>query len=844
MARLSPAITAVISALLLVAIGTCAANQVTLYDFYHLNVTVSNPAQATFAPGSAMAFTVSINNSEPYIFDGYIVATQAYGCDVPSPYNFNISDCDTIVSSTVTKAKVASGETKAFSLSEVIPAGARPGTWRVDVYVMMNNTSVDGNYVAYDPRHYFAYNVTGSGKYPKVSILKSQTHVAGGYAQSGPSVPETGPIRGYVGLKNLDNADFSGTLEISYCAFDDYMGSCRVSQTKDVSIPTGKTTGVMYSILDRLERGIYSIRYRVLETGKEVSEYKNRLIIDGKTINIISIDAYKESYEKGQLVQLRTAFTGPYFPAQDEVNNPVATTIVYNNTGHAIYAQADNYSVAKPDDILVQQYAFKAPSALEGYTACIEVIGEGASKKSCASFGKATGLTEVQAPAATVEPSSQPTQQAATPTATVPAANTQGKDDNLAIAAIILAACALVAYGLFRNQKPPVAAAILLLLAMVPLAHAVDCPAFQFNFDANNNGVNDGGDPSLTVRSSGSVYYLPINTIVTAPGQCNYTYYTTAYTVTTGYNTYCSHVCRNTASRCYTTSYIINTSNTQANIGYYTHYVTVSVNPITYTEVVTHSVNTSALTKQSIVDVIKKHTFTDLSFSVNANQSSIYPGLAASGLPAYPFGEVESNTNSVDNYIMGTVLTNYCSSAINNCTYRNETSAYGVYAYTGYQYFVNFSIHNYTMHDLPVNYTHQNGTEMRILTDYVIDSYDVNGYPVTDSISGPYTLNYTLHNFAYVYRINDTHAYSYALPEYYIPAYTITGYTVDARPNTNEYFVKWESAVIELYDRGFLVGILTPSTTRTLSTGTVLATNARSYRILDTGIYYLSHTYS
>ncbi|MFA6330174.1 MAG: hypothetical protein WCX64_05855 [Candidatus Micrarchaeia archaeon] len=835
-----------IPALLVFALGFCAANEITVYDFYKLNVTVGQPAQSVFPAGSAVDFSVTASNPEDYLFDGYLVVTQTYGCDTPTPFNVNLSDCDTIVHKTITKARIGAGKTGTFQVSEKIPADARPGTWRIDTYLMMNYSSVEGNYVSYAPKHYFAYNVTGSGSSPKVSILKTKTHVAGGFAQSGPSVPQEGPIRGYVEMKNLDSAAFAGTLEISYCDFDDYMGNCNVSETVGLDVPAGKTFGHMYQITDRLERGIYTILYRVLEGGKEVSEYKNRLIISGKTINIIAIEGSKESYAKDERPQVRVAFTGPYFPAMEQVDNLKANTSVYDAYGKLIYTRTENYSSVKPDEIKVQQYAFKATDDIAGYTVCLDVVGEGASKKACEAFGNVvsgpqTGQMLTPLPTAAT-PSPQPTKQAATPTATGPAK--PGNNDYLLVTALIVAACALVAYFIYRNQKPPIAAAALLMLALLPLAHAVDCPAFQFNYDSNNNGAYDSGEPSLTVRSAGAVYYLPLDTIVTAPGQCSYTYASTVYTTVWNTYTYANHWCRNTATNYYSTQVATNVSSQVTSTGYYTHYVTVSENPITYVETRAFADNTSALTKQIIVDLIKKYTFTDLSFTVNANES-IYPTLIASSLPAFTFGEFENDTSKVDNYIMYTVLNNHCSSPANNCTYVNESSAYGVYTYKPFNYFIrSFTINNYTMVNLPINYTHQNGTLMQLRINYTLDNYTINNYSVSGPVSGPYSVNYTLRNYAYTYQVNATNIYSYALPEYSIPAYTINGYVVDAYQNATSYYIKWESLFTELADRGIIRGIVTPTETRTTSGVTVRATNVKYYKILETGVYYLSHTYA
>jgi len=835
-----------IAAFLVFALGSCAATEVTVYDFYKLNVTMDKPSQAVFAPGSTIDFALTATNPEDYLFNGYLVVMQAYGCEIPSPYNYNLSDCDTYVHKTIQNVKIASGENKTFQVSETIPADARPGTWRMEAYIMMNRSSVDGNYVSYAPRQYFAYNVTGNGNSPKASILRTKTHVAGGFAQSGPAVPQEGPIRGYVEMKNLNSAAFAGKLEISYCNFDDYTKDCNVSQVVDVNIPANGNRGITYQVTDRLERGIYTILYRVLEGEAVVCEYKNRLIVSGKTINIISIDGSKESYAKDERPQVRVAFTGPYFPAMDLVDNLTANTTVYDSYGKLIYTTTESYGSVKPDEVKVQQYAFKATEDIAGYTVCLDVAGVGASKKECASFGK---IESAQQPTPTQVALPTPTVQASTPVASqapvsTPPATQAGSNNYLFETAVILAVCALIAYAIFRKQKPPIGAAALLLLALLPLAQAVDCPAFQFNFDADSSGTYTGGDPTLTVRSTGNIYYIPLNTIVTAPGQCSYTYATTAYTTSYQDVSYCSHWCRNTASRCYSTTITIQTPYTVINTGYYTHYVTVSENPITFVETRAFSDNTSALTKDIIVEMIKKHTYTDLSFSENANES-IYSSLTASSLPAFTFGEVETDTAKVDSYIMYTVLNNHCSSSSNNCTYVNESSAYGVYTYRPFNYFIRtFSINNYTLQDLPINYTHQNGTLMQLRINYTLDNYVVNNYSVSGPLTGAYSVNYTLRNYAYTYQLNSTNIYSYALPEYNIPAYTITGYTVDAYPNPTSYYIKWESLFTELADRGIIRGIVTPSETRTTSGVTIKATNVKYYKILETGVYYLSHTYS
>jgi len=864
MARQSFVNVTVILAFLLVAMGTCAAGEVTVYNYYQPNVTIAWPSQTVFAPGSTIEYSVTINNTEFYILDGYLVTMQVYSSELPNPLNSNLTDSDTYAARNVKKIKIGSGETITTIISDTIPVDARPGKWRLDAYVMMNNSQIFGNYVSYAPWNWFAYNVTGSGKYPKVSILRTQTHAAGGFAQSGPAVPETAPIRGYVGLKNIDDADFSGQLEISYCTFDDYMGNCTVSQVKDVTIPAGNTSGVVYALTDKLERGIYTIRYRLLEGSKEVCEYKSRIIIAGKSINIISIDAYKESYEAGKLMMVRASFTGPFFPALETVENPVATTTVYNNTGHVIYTQTDNYSQVKPDQIIARQYAFKAPADIEGYTACLEVRGEGASKKQCTSFGKAAGITEVPTPSpspeaemVTVEPTTQPTLEATTPTATEPAKPT-ANNDTLVVTVVIVAVCALIAYYLYRKQKPPAAVGILLLLAMMPLASAVTCPTFTYNFDANNNSAVDAGDPAVIVRTVGPETYLPLNTIVTAPGQCTYQYttsflyYTTEYLTNIGYTCSSYHSCRNTAtgSYCYTYTYLtpyqLEHTGTQVNTGYYTHYVTVSRNPITYSDTLMFADNTTLLTKQILVDQIKDHTFTDISFLTHAD-NNIYSTLTASSLPNYPFATIENDTTKVDNYVMHTILTNHCNKTINNCTYsNNESSAYGSYNYTTRRYAIrNFTINNYNITNLPANYTHQNGTLMNVRTNYTVNGYNVTNYTVAGLVSGPYSINYTLHNIVYTYRPNGSNTtYTYTLPNYYVPSYTITGYTVDTTSSAKEYLVKWETLFTELFNNDIITLVIIPTSIRTIGTSEVVISNARTYRVTEPGLYFLSHTYA
>jgi len=851
-----------ILAFLLVATGTCAAGEVTVYNFYQPNVTIAWPSQTVFAPGSTIEYSVTINNTEFYILDGYLVTTQVYSSGQPRPYNANITDDDTRTTRNVKKIKVGSGETITVTISDSIPLDARPGTWRLEAYVMMNNTYIFGNYISYAPWKWFAYNVTGSGKYPKVSILRTQTHAAGGFAQSGPAVPEGAAIRGYVGLKNLDDADFSGQLEISYCTFDDYMGDCTVSQVKDVTVPAGNTSGAVFSITDKLARGIYTIRYRLLEGNKEVCEYKSRIIVSGKTINIISIDAYKEAYEAGSLMMVRSSFTGPYFPALDFVDNPVATTTVYDNAGQVIYAQTDNYSQVKPDQIIARQYAFKAPKDIEGYTACLEVVGEGASKKSCASFGKTETATIVPTlsptpEAVTIEPTTEPAQQTAVPTIAEPAKQPEN-NNTLLVAAAIVAICALVAYYVYRQQKPPAAVGILLLLALMPLASAVACPSFTYNFDTNGNAVVDSGEQAVIVRAVGPETYLPLNTIVTAPGQCTYqytttyTYYTTEYLTNTGYGCSPYHACGNTATGyyCYTYTYLtpyqLEHTGTTVSTGYYTHYVTVSRNPITYSDVLMFADNTTRMTKQILVDLIKDYTYTDISFLNHAN-SNIYSSLTASSLPNYPFAVVENNTALVDNYVMRTILTNHCNKTINNCTYsNNESSAYGSYNYTTRRYAIrSFTINNYNITNLPVNYTHQNGTRMNVRTNYTVNGYAVTNYTVPGLVTGPYSVNYTLRNIAYTYRPNGTNTtYTYILPEHYIPSYTITGYVVDTTSSSTEYIVKWETLFTELFNNDIITLVIMPTSIRTIGASEVVISNARTYRVTEPGLYFLSHTYA
>jgi len=833
--------------ILVFSLGFCAATEVTFYDFYKLNVTVDMPNQTVFAPGSTISYTVTAHNQEDYLFDGYLIVTQVYGCDIPSPYNIKISDCDTVVSKTIRKVRMDAGTNVTWTVDETVPADARPGTWRLDTYLMMNNTQVDGNYIAYTPRQYFAFNVTGSGSSPKVSILKSKTHVAGGFTQSGPAVPQESAIKGYVELKNLDDKDFAGTLEISYCTFDDYMGNCNTSETVDINIPVGTTFGKVYEITDRLERGIYTIFYRVLESGKEVSEYKNRLIVSGKTINIVSINGYKESYVKGERPQVRVAFTGPYFPALDVVKNIVAKTSVYDAAGKLIYNITENYDSIKPDDIKIQQYAFAAQEDIAGYTACLDVAGDGASKKECTSFGN-MAATPVQTESATPQPTAaQATPIASeTPIATPAQSTGQEKDNAIAYTAIIVAIAALAAYWLFKNQKPPVSAAILLLIAVLPLANAVNCPAFAFNYDGNNNGVVNAGDKALpsTGYHSGPKYYLPLNTIVTASGQCDFTYAVTVYDTSYYEQTQRIHWCGNTASHYVTTTVTVSTPREEIRTGYYTHYLTVSMNPITFTNSMTYSLNTSNVTKPVLVELIKNYTYTNLSFSNNASKS-IYASLLPANLPAFTFAQNEYNTSKVDSYIMYSILHNHCSVAANNCTYNNETSAYGVYTYRNYSYVIrNFTINGYTLLNLPVNYTHVNGTMMRLKTNVTLNNYRVDNYSVPNPVAGAYAVNYSLRNYVYTYSPNATNTYSYTLPLYYVAPYTVNGYVVDTRTNTTDYYIKWESLFVEMSNQGLLEPIVTPTDRIETGSTSIKATNVNTYKILTPGIYYLAHTYA
>jgi hypothetical protein len=256
--------------------------------------------------------------------------------------------------------------------------------------------------------------------------------------------------------------------------------------------------------------------------------------------------------------------------------------------------------------------------------------------------------------------------------------------------------------------------------------------------------------------------------------------------------------------------------------------------------------NTSALTKQAIVDMIKKYTFTDFSFATNADPS-IYQNLAAAGLPDFPFSQVENDTNKVDDYIMRTVLQSYCGVAANNCTYsNNQSGGYGTYNYTGYQYYLrNFTINNYTLRNLPVNYTHKNGTEMRLAVNYTLYNYTVFDYPIDRNATGNYTINnYTLRDFVYTYRVNATNTYSFVLSQYTIPKYYVVNYTVYGGLQTKAYYVKWEPAFTEMFNRGLIVGVMTTYMTVIVNPSSVLATNVNTYRIPDTGVYYLTHTYA
>lgn len=333
---------------------------------------ILNPS---YKAGEYLITDITVTNLENFpIVDGYLVVELIQGCKTPV-YPTQFSDCDNILYETkIERINLNSGEEKIIPFSYKLPSNLKSGSYRMDVYFQTKRTPVVGLVESFYLPAYQSFEITG-GNYPEVKFLRSKTHVAGGFSQSGPGVYGGANVPGLIYLSNPTDSKFEGNLFVGVCYWDDTScDSYVLNKSYPVNIETNEEKSVQIEFTSPNKPGAYAIRLELKDlSGKMVSLYRSRIVTIGENVRIQKLAISKPYFDKEE-GWVMVLLNGPSFPSNlvmDKINLTVWVTDLSNNKN--VFRQTKTIEKIKTDELVGKVFSFTSTPNLANFKICAKV---------------------------------------------------------------------------------------------------------------------------------------------------------------------------------------------------------------------------------------------------------------------------------------------------------------------------------------------------------------------------------------------------------------------------------------------------------------------------------------
>ncbi|MDI6806376.1 MAG: hypothetical protein QMD14_01000 [Candidatus Aenigmarchaeota archaeon] len=332
--------------------------------------------KTSYGVGEVIATDITINNLESFpIFDGYLVIQLIEGCREPV-YPTSRAECN-VVYEEKKKIDLLPLSEKVIPWSYKLPSDLKNGVYRVDIYLITGRTPIVGIPASFSDPVYKTFELTGGKDFPNAKISWTKTHVAGGYAQSGPGVLAGSEVEGVIFLKATKK--FDGKLDVKICSYDDIVcDSYLIKKNYPIKLISGEEKALPISFIVPNKPDAYAIRLELLdENGRLNSLYRSRVVVLGEGARILKLATDKPYYKAGEAGWIRVLVTGPLMyspvlPSVSEVKN-VKLDVYLLQQEEEVFRSSEILPTLRNDELIAKEFAFTSTKDMDKINVCAKL---------------------------------------------------------------------------------------------------------------------------------------------------------------------------------------------------------------------------------------------------------------------------------------------------------------------------------------------------------------------------------------------------------------------------------------------------------------------------------------
>jgi LPXTG-motif cell wall-anchored protein len=373
----------------LVVLGILSGAYATVDDsfstsiFYKGDVILSLDKES-YNAGDELTGTITAANMEDFSIVNSAIVVEVVKGDKEHYYPSQESDNDSVIYEKVIDVlTLAPKSQKKVTFSYKIPADAKSGDYRVDVYLGNERTPVVGMPAIFVAPKSVSFTVTGTGAFPAAAISRTKTVFMGQAGPLGLTVAPSGKVTGDVVIQSSSPTVLADLkLKVIVCSWDDTMCSgSSILFAKEYEIQTleaSKTTNVPVEFTAPTAPDAYAIRLELLDaSGRTLSLYRSRIVTAGETGRVRKLAVDKLNYKKGESGTVSVLVSASPDGSETTVSKNVKLTVSLAQGGSTAYSSSSTIpELSIANGATVNEFAFTADRDLSGFTVCSKLESE------------------------------------------------------------------------------------------------------------------------------------------------------------------------------------------------------------------------------------------------------------------------------------------------------------------------------------------------------------------------------------------------------------------------------------------------------------------------------------
>ena len=336
--------------------------------------------QGSYAAGETLRTNITVANMEDFPLVGCRLVIDIVEGGPEHEYPSQLSDSDNVFyEDLISGIDLGPNSKKTTSYEYTLPEDLKPGSYRFEVYLENERTTVVGVPSIFVSPKYEVFQVTGTGGFPYARILRNETVFLNESGPVGVPVNASSTVAGSVSVENGLSSESVFFLNVTVCEWDDVGcsgDSILFNKVYNISSPphANSTAQVGFDAPARPEA--YSVRLELMDpSGRLMSLYRSRIIVLGETARIRKIATDDFYYKAGQKGSIKVVVG----PSPDHYTSPlVRDARVFVSIAPLGGKEVFSDTFGLPDlsidsDPAFHVFEFTAPIELSEFTVCSKV---------------------------------------------------------------------------------------------------------------------------------------------------------------------------------------------------------------------------------------------------------------------------------------------------------------------------------------------------------------------------------------------------------------------------------------------------------------------------------------